>query len=71
MGIVFAIHAGYGAICVCNMSLLVEVSTFFLNYRSTFPKDELGKFVPMIHNFLFLICYTIFRVLLFPYGMWM
>ena len=42
LGIVFAIHAGYGAICVCNMSLLVEVSTFFLNYRSSFPKDELG-----------------------------
>jgi hypothetical protein len=37
-----AFHAGYANLAAANMSLICEVSTFFLNYRSMYAKDEMA-----------------------------
>jgi len=42
-------HAGYANLAAANMSLVCEVSTFFLNYRSMYSKEELAQTIPMIN----------------------
>ena len=53
---------------ITTLLLLVEVSTVFLNYRAMFPKEEFGNAVPQALQLLFFICFTVFRMILMPYG---
>lgn len=61
---------GYGQCGLSALLLLVEVSTVFLNYRSMYNKDEIGQSVPQALQILFFIFYTIFRMMLMPYGIY-
>lgn len=70
-GLFVGVMAGYGAAGIANLSVLTEISTIFLNYRSMFSKNELNNLIPMVNQVLFFITYTIFRMFLFPYGTYM
>jgi hypothetical protein len=71
VGIVLAMYAGYGVVATSNMSLICEFSSFFLNYRSTYTKEELGLPIPLLNQFIFFFSFTACRMVLFPFGMWM
>ena len=62
---------GYGQCGLIALLLLVEVSTVFLNYRSMYAKDEVGQPIPQLLQMLFFIFYTVFRMLLMPYGIFL
>ena len=62
---------GYAQCGIITLLLLVEVSTVFLNYRSMYTKDEIGDPVPQMLQLLFFIFYTIFRMMLMPYGVYL
>jgi hypothetical protein len=62
---------GYGQTGIICLLLLVEVSTVFLNYRSMYTKDEIGQPIPQLLQLLFFIFYTIFRMMLMPYGIYL
>ena len=49
-----------------HFSLLAEVSTVFINYRSFYKKEEMGGTVPMIIQVVFFITFTVFRIFMFP-----
>ena len=65
-GLVAAIYAGYCFPNLGNIALTCEVSTMFLNYRSMYTKEELGKPVPMVNQLVFFFTFTIFRIISFP-----
>lgn len=70
-GLFVGVKAGYGAPGIGNLSLMCELSTFFMNYRSMFPKDQINEFVPQMHQLLFFIAFTVFRMCLFPFGIYL
>ena len=60
---------GYGAAGIGNLTLICEISSIFLNYRSLlFSKDSAEGFIPLLNRFLFFLTYSIFRMGLLPYG---
>ena len=67
-GLFVGVIAGYGAPGTANLTVLSEISTIFLNYRSMFNKEEMNALLPQINQVCFFITYTIFRMLMFPYG---
>jgi hypothetical protein len=42
VGLFTAMVTGYSFPGIANLALLCEISTFFLNYRSMYSKEELG-----------------------------
>jgi hypothetical protein len=71
ISVVIGCIGGYANTGCLAMGLLMEVSTIFLNYRSMYDKSKLGEAIP---NILFLLCfisYTIFRMMLMPYGLYL
>jgi hypothetical protein len=62
---------GYAQCGIITMLLLVEVSTVFLNYRSMYNKNEIGQAIPQLLQLLFFIFYTVFRMMLMPYGIFL
>jgi hypothetical protein len=66
-GIFLALFTGYGYCGTSSVIFLCEISTFFMNYRSMYSKEELGLPVPMFNQVLFFITFTAFRMVLFPY----
>lgn len=67
-GLFVGVMAGYGAPGIANLSVLSEVSTIFLNYRSMFTAEESKQLLPQINQLMFFLTYTVFRMCLFPYG---
>lgn len=64
-GYAISLYAGYGYAGLSNASLLCEYSSVFLNYKDMFKKHKdtpLGQ----LNQLMFLIFYTIFRVIFFP-----
>jgi hypothetical protein len=59
--------SGYGIAGLANLSLTCELSTIFINYRSITKKENLSNFLPMINQVTFFLTYTVFRVFLFPW----
>ena len=45
-GLLIGMSSGYGITGVACFSLLVEISTIFLNYRSMYSKERMGDFIP-------------------------
>jgi hypothetical protein len=66
-GLFVGMTTGYGITGVGLISLIVEISTIFINYRGFYRKDEMAQFVPQVIQIIFFILYTIFRMCLFPY----
>lgn len=65
-GLLLAFNCGYGYVLNANIAMLCEISTFFLNIRSCYKKEELNNRLPLICQVLLFISFVIFRVLLFP-----
>lgn len=68
--IILAYFGGYGLIGLTPLMLLVEVSTVFLNYRALYDKSEFGQAVPQTLQLLFFLMFTIFRMILMPFGIY-
>jgi hypothetical protein len=66
--LVIGVSTGFVFSGVAACSLLVEISTIFINYRCLYRKDQMGQMVPQIIQVLFFILYTIFRMCLFPWA---
>jgi hypothetical protein len=64
-GYMISLFAGYGYPGISNASLLCEYSSVFLNYKDMFKKYKDTK-PGLLNQIMFLICYTAFRVILFP-----
>jgi hypothetical protein len=69
VGLTNAISTGYSYPGISLLSLLCEISTFFLNYRSMYTKEELSQPLPMVNQLLFFFTYTLLRIIAFPYIM--
>ena len=65
-GLLCGIYTGYGVPSIALMSLICEISTIFINYRSMYTKEELNAPIPLVNQIFFLISYTIVRVMFFP-----
>jgi hypothetical protein len=68
-GIMACFVGGYALPGIGNLLLLCEVSTVFINYRMLIPKENMGNFWPMINQLTFAFTYTVFRIILMPYVM--
>ena len=69
LAITNAVLAGYSNVGVSAMTLMVEISSVFLNYRILFEKSEQGKPLAMLMFGLFFVTYTVFRIVMLPYAM--
>lgn len=58
--------AGYSFVGVSNASLLCEMSGIFLDYKDMVPKEYKNHWLAQINQILFLITYTMFRMIPFP-----
>ena len=68
--IVLAYFGGYGLVGITPLMLLVEVSTVFLNYRALYDKSEFGQAIPQTLMILFFLMFTVFRMILMPFGIY-
>lgn len=59
--------AGYGISNIGCITLLCEVSTIFLNFRSAFSKETQNSCLATINQVIFFVTYTVFRMALQPY----
>jgi hypothetical protein len=66
-GFFCGLYAGFGMPSVANIALTCEISTFFLNYRSMYSKEQLNDRVPLVNQILFFLTFTIIRVFIFPF----
>jgi len=48
LGIGSGLVVGFGIPCSSNIALLCEISTFFLNYRTMYTKDEMNESIPLV-----------------------
>jgi len=63
------LSCGFGAPGIGNLTLICEISSIFLNYRTLlFSRDDAEGYIPLLNRFLFFLTYTIFRMCIFPYG---
>ena len=69
-GMLIGVLAGYGTAGIANLTVLSEMSTIFLNYRSMYTKEQLSDLVPQINQITFFVLYTVFRMILYPYGIY-
>jgi len=67
VGLCTALWTGYSYPMIANMTLLCEISTFFLNYRSMYQKEELGQPLPMANQLVFALTFIVLRMIGFPY----
>lgn len=66
-GYMITLFAGYAFPGIGNASLLCEISSVFLNYKDMFTKESRNSTLGQINQLCFFIGFTIFRVILFPY----
>ena len=71
VAIVNAIIGGYGNAGISCLSLLVEVSSLFLNYRILINKSDYDKAPAIIIFLLFFSSFTVFRVIMLPFGLYL
>ena len=62
-----AVKTGYAMVGIANASLLCEISTFFLNYRSQYKPEELNNSFPLLNQVVFLITFIFTRIFGLPY----
>lgn len=67
VGFGFTFYYGYAQFWYGNIGMLCEISSVFLNYRSMFSKEEMNNTFPMVNQLLFVLFFTFFRIILFPY----
>lgn len=58
---------GYAYPGICNMFLIAEVSSIFLNYNDMFSKKNRGSTLAFVNKMCFFVAYTITRVISWPY----
>jgi len=66
-GCFIGVHAGYGQTGIGNLSLMMEMSTIFMNYRSMLHPEQFGNNIVNFNQIIFFVTFTIFRVILLPY----
>ena len=66
IGILSGMIVGFGIPCAATIALLSEISTFFLNYRNMYSKEDMNESLPLACQILFFISYTVIRILIFP-----
>lgn len=64
--IAMSLYCGFGTIAGANMCLMSELSSIFLKICYMFPKDQQTHPLCMTSFLIFLICFTILRVLMYP-----
>ena len=69
MGYGISLLAGYGGPSISSASLTSEFSSVSLNYKDMFSKQK-DTPLGILNQLLFLINYTIFRVIFFPILCW-
>ena len=65
LGLFLGLVAGYGFPGISNASLMSEFSSISLNYKDMF-KSKKDKPLGQLNQLLFLLNFTVFRILLFP-----
>jgi hypothetical protein len=70
-GVWMGLYGGFAAAGVSNCACFCEVSAIFLNYRSMWSKKEMNDPLPTVNQLCFFFSYFIFRILLFPWCVWM
>jgi hypothetical protein len=60
-------HAGYGQASIGTTSLMMEVSTIFMNYRTMLSAENVGRTITDVNQILFFLTFTVFRIILMPY----
>lgn len=53
---------------VTHVAMICEGSQIFLNIRNTMGKNSKGL-IPLLNNLCFVLFYTVFRIILFPWLM--
>ena len=66
LGLGCGMLTGFGVPSAANVALTCELSTFFLNYRTMYSKEELNKPIPLVNQIVFFITFTLIRVMIFP-----
>ena len=56
---------------ICNLFLIAEVSSIFLQYNDMFTKENRNSTLAVVNKLLFFFFYTITRVLSWPYLMYL
>ena len=62
---------GYAYPGICNLFLIAEVSSIFLNYNDMFSKENRNSSLSLINRILFFVTYTVTRVFSWPYYMYL
>lgn len=70
VGILLGCVGGYAIPGIACMTQITELSTILINYRSMFRKEELGGLIPTFLQVTFFLVYTVVRVFLMPYGLY-
>lgn len=71
IAILNAIAGGYGNAGISCLSLLVEVSSLFLNYRILIDRSDYDKMPAIVIFLLFFATFTLFRMIMLPYGLYL
>lgn len=58
---------GYAYPGICNLFLIAEVSSIFLNYNDMFSKENRNSSMATINKVTFFIFYTVTRIFSWPY----
>ena len=58
---------GYAYPGICNLFLIAEVSSIFLNYNDMFSKENRNSFLAVTNKLLFFFFFTLTRILSWPY----
>lgn len=66
-GFVGCIISGYSFPGNACFTLTCEVSSIFLNFKDMFSKESRMSLIGQINQLMFLITFTIFRMIPFPY----
>lgn len=71
LAIINAVIGGYASVGISAFSLLVEVSSVFLNYRILIDKSDYDKAPAIIIFLSFLLTFTVFRIIMLPYALFL
>ena len=61
-----SLYCGYGTIAGANMCLMSELSSIFLKICYLFPKDQQTHPVCLLSFIIFLIAFTVLRIIMYP-----
>ena len=69
--IVMANIGGYNLPGICNLMLIVEMSTIFINFRSLYDKKDFVKLIPQVLQILFFVSFTVLRMVGIPFALYL